>query len=1106
VNVGFGDPDDTKTNPSDAVRTLHPAFQRSGDFVNLSHSAIFGGNRLVIKIKESKNLVISGRFPKDCHSGSQRLRICSKQLFLHGTQSDKQNSTMPRSNAFVSFLAGLILATVWQAEGSNLPAPVAASPGYFFRAWQAEQGLPQNKVTAVVQTHDGYLWVGTYSGLARFDGVHFTVFDEDNTPQLRSSRITSLFEASDGTLWIGDESGQVTQYKDGSFKAVPFHPAWNGGKIYGIASDDVGDIWVLNESGQLARVRDGRVLSPEVGTAAKLVDLARAADGTIWIARDGRASVSKHGKLRALKFGEAETNTYVMGIGASRNGGLWVVSDGQIRKWKDGQWVENLGNAPWGVSPITQLLETQNGALVAGTADRGLYLVFPGQNEKPLHFDHTSGFPSDWIISLCEDREGNLWAGTGGGGLVILRPTNIETFSPPDQWQGRAVLSVWPGQNGALWVGTEGAGLYRFQNDAWTNFNTAQGIRNAYIWSLAEDSQGRLWAGTWGGGLFVQNGDHFNFAPGMSNVTMPMPALLRGRNGGMWIGTAAGLLHYRAGRTNWFATASNGRPLRDVRTIAEDGQGAIWFGMAGDGLARLKDHDIRQFETTNGLSSDFIECLHFDKEGVLWIGTFGGGLDRYKDGHFAVINRKQGLPNDVIGDIEEDGQGNFWMSSHDGIIRVSEAELNRCADGAIKEVHCQTYGINDGMPTIECSEGLQPAGCKTADGRLWFPTSKGLLAVNPLDVETNPLPPPVQIEAMLVDDQPVDMQPNGAPIKVPPGRHRFEFQYTGLSFVDPEKVHFKYRLNGFETEWVNADTKRAVNYNYIPPGNYSFQVIACNNDGVWNETGASLPFSVQPFFWQTLWFRVLAWTMVVAASGGLVWFDTRRRMRRKLERLEWQRAIEHERARIAHDIHDDLGAHLTRISMLSESARGELNHPERAAAGLAQIYDTARELTRSMDEIVWAVNPRHDTLEGLASYLEKFAQDLLAAAGIRCRLDMPMEFPAWRLTADVRHNLFLAFKEALHNVVKHSAASEASIRLTTRTTSFELIIEDNGRGFIPGRTGKNPPDDSVRFSSGNGLENMARRLAEVGGLCHIQSSPGQGTKVTFTVPLKLMPF
>ncbi len=884
---------------------------------------------------------------------------------------------MLRRNAFRSSLGRTILALAWLLAWGICFTSVSAAPNYLVRTWQAEEGLPQNTVTAVVQTHDGYLWVGTYSGLARFDGVHFTVFDENNTPEMRSSRVTSLFEGADGTLWIGYESGQVTQYKNGRFQAVPFHPAWSGGKIYDIASDESGDIWLLNESGQLARVRDGLVLTPEAGAVAKLVDMTRLAHGTIWIARDGRVSVLEHGQISSSRFGETDANAYVQGIGASRDGGLWVASDGRIRKWKDGQWVEDLGNAPWGDTPVTRLVETSSGVLAAGTSDHGLYLVFPDNVKNPLHFDHASGFPSDWVISLCEDREGNLWAGTGGGGLVILRPNNIQTISPPDQWQGRAVLSVCPGQEGALWIGTEGAGLYRYQNGAWTQFGPNQGIRNPYVWSLAEDEQGRLWVGSWGGGLFVQNGDHFEFAPGMENITPPMPALLLGHSGDLWIGTTLGLLRYSAGKTTWFKE-NNGQALRDVRTVAEDKQGAIWFGMAESSLACLNNGQIRQFRKADGLSSDFIECLHFDQVGALWIGTSGGGLDRYRDGHFAVINRRQGLPNSVIGDIEEDGRGFFWMSSHDGIIRVSEAELNRCADGEINEVHCLTYGVNDGLPTIECSDGLQPAGCRMADGRLWFPTSKGLVAVNPLEVKTNPLPPPVVIEEMRVDDRPVAGGSFPAPLEIPPGRHRFEFQYTGLSFVDPEKVRFKYRLNGFETEWVNWGTKRTVNYNYIPPGSYSFQVAACNNDGVWNETGTSLAFRVLPYFWQTFWFRMLAGIASVVASGSLVWFDTRRRMRRKLERIERQRDLERERARIAHDIHDDLGACLTRITMLSESAQGELDDPARAGASLNQIYDTSRELTRAMDEIVWAVSPRHDSLESLAGYLERFAQDLFS--------------------------------------------------------------------------------------------------------------------------------
>jgi ligand-binding sensor domain-containing protein len=303
---------------------------------------------------------------------------------------------MPRRNARRSFFCKIFLALLLFFGGIYFGL-AAAPPNYVIRTWQVENGLPQNKVTAVTQTRDGYLWLGTYGGLARFDGVQFRIFDDNNTPEMRSSRVTSLFEAADGTLWIGDESGHVTQYKNGRFKAVEFHPAWGGGKIYDIASDDSGDIWLLNESGELARVRDGLVLTPEAGTASKLVDMTRSVNGTIWVARDGRVSALEHGQLHPLELnGAATNNTYVMGIGASRDGGLWVAADGRIRKWKDEKWAADLGLTPWDTSPVTRWIETQKGVLAAGTADRGLYLLFQDQNEKPLHFDHASGFPSDW--------------------------------------------------------------------------------------------------------------------------------------------------------------------------------------------------------------------------------------------------------------------------------------------------------------------------------------------------------------------------------------------------------------------------------------------------------------------------------------------------------------------------------------------------------------------------------------------------------------------------------------------------------------------------------------------------------------------------------------
>ena len=1019
------------------------------------------------------------------------------------------------------------LALAFALDGLALGAAATTVPDYFTHLW--EDGLPQNAVAAIVQTRDGYLWLGTYNGLVRFDGVRFTVFDNGNTPELHSSRVISLFEDASGALWIGHETGELTQFKDGHFHAVEVRAAWKSGRILGISADEADDLWLFNEEGLMARLRDGLVLAPPVGTAPGLLAFARDTRGALWVARSGKLSALKNGKLVPVDFG-GESVSYVQGICAGHHGGLWVASDGRVRKWQENRWTQDLGAAPWGLSPVIPLLETRNGSLAGGTVDSGLFLIIT--NGAVLRFNRTNGLPQNWVRSLREDREGNLWIGAGSGGLVALRAGKVATLSPLDHWQSRAVLSVSVARNGAMWIGTEGAGLYCFHEGEWGHFGEAEGLSNLFVWSVSEDAQGRIWAGTWGGGVFSQRDGRFERVPGLETVTAPTPAVLHTQSGVTWIGTGDGLLRYEAGVTKWFGR-KEGLELPDVRAVVQTSDGTVWFGMLGGGLGRLSNEGaLRQFRKRDGLSSDFVQCLRLDGDGALWIGTFGGGLDRLKQGRFAAINTSEGLANSVIHHIEEDARGYFWLSSHGGVMRVSKAELNRCADGEAESVNCLSYGKGEGLPTLECTGGFQPGGAKTADGRLWFPTSKGLVAVDPNDVKINKLPPQVVVEEMLVEDQPVTAGLKGfggtsytsphlvppiaqelgtrvtrpsekqEPLQIPPGRKRFEFHYTGLSFTVPEKVRFQYRLEGLEPEWVVAGAKRVANYSYVPPGSYKFHVKACNNDGVWNDAGAELAFMVLPHFWQTWWFRVMATLAAASAVAGSVLIETRRRMHRKLERLEQQRGIERERTRIAQDIHDDLGASLTRITLLSQTARSELDNPSQAAVDLDRIYGTARELTRAMDEIVWAVNPKHDTLDSLASYLGRFAQDFLGAAGIRCRLRLPLELPQWPLTAEVRHNLFLAFKESLHNAVKHAAATEVQISLKVGPASFVLSVKDNGCGFLPESPAQTPPDPA-RPANGNGLVNMRQRLNEIDGGCEIKSAPRAGTNVTFHMPMKL---
>ena len=983
--------------------------------------------------------------------------------------------------------------------GLPLGAATSALPNYFIRVWQTEEGLPHNAVTTIVQTREGYLWLGTYDGLARFDGATFTVFDsnKDSASEMGSSRVVSLFEAGDGGLWIGHETGDLTLYRDGRFESVQINTNYDNRKILGISADESERIWVLREDGRLTGVHGEMVSPSNAGTATRVAALVRNANGGLWALYGGEVFRLEGDQLVPLTQGGSFPAGYVAGICASHDGGLWVASNGRVRKWDGHDLIDDLGPSPWDQSSITAAIETRSGCLAVGTLDQGLYLVFP--HRGVLHFNRESGFPHDWVRSLFEDREGTLWAGTGSGGLVALRASNVARVDAPDHWQGRVVLSVTAARDGALWVGTEGAGLYRLLDNQWTHFGESNGLSNQFVWSVSEDLEGRLWAGTWGGGLFIQHGDHFKFPRGLEDITVPTTAVLHAQGDVTWVGTGEGLLRYEDGRTRWFGR-KEGLSLPDVRAVVEGRGGDVWFGMLGGGLGRLHDGVAQQFRKSEGISSDYVQCLELDEDGTLWIGTYGAGLNRLKNGRFSSISTSQGLPNNFICDIKEDDRGNFWFSSHGGIFRIPKGELNRCADGQTKAVRCFTYGKGDGMPTLECSGGLQPAGCKTADGRLWFPTSKGLVVVDPNNAKTNQLPPPIVIEAPLVDGHVVtNAAKAGLPLRIPPGQQRFEFRYTALTFVAPEKVEFQYRLEGLDPDWTDGGTKRSVNYSHIPPGHYTFHVIGCNSDGVWNYKGATLEFTVEPYFWQMWWFRALTVLAAGALVAGGVLVVARRRMHRKLERLERQRAIERERARIAQDIHDNLGASLTRISLLSQSAYADLDNPRRAAAELERIYTTTRELTRAMDEIVWAVDPQHDTLDSLVSYLGKFAQDFLAPLRIRCRLDVPEQLPAWPVTAEVRHNLFLAFKEALHNVVKHAAASEVCISLNADPDGFTLLVRDDGVGFDPPVPMPPASGQSNRIARGNGLTNMRHRLEKLGGHCEIRSAPGQGTGVKFVV-------
>jgi signal transduction histidine kinase len=668
----------------------------------------------------------------------------------------------------------------------------------------------------------------------------------------------------------------------------------------------------------------------------------------------------------------------------------------------------------------------------------------------------------------------------------------------------KAAVSVAEDSDDGIWIGTYGGGLHRLHESKWQSFGVPGGMRRGFVFSVCPDAERRLWISAGDEDLFVKMGEQFQPAtPAVHGVK----ALLASRDGRVWIGNKSGLWLWSRGQLRQFR-AEDGIRRTDVRALAEDMHGTIWAG-AGDGmLYRIASNHVDSFQTGDGLSSQPIWSLYADNDSI-WVGTFRGGLLRFRDGHFDRFTSKDGLPDDVICQILDDQNGGLWIGSQQGIFWVAKSELDAFAHAQTKSINCTAYGRYDGLPSLECSGSYQPAACRTHDGRLLFCTLKGVVAVNPQDLAPNRLPPPVVIEDVLIDGQTqldyfglrtphvssggLLAKPDSASLTVPAGKRQIEFRFTGLSFVSPDRVRFRYQLVGLDKTMIEGGTRRSAQYSFLPPGNYTFRVTACNNDGVWNEQNATVSLKVLPHFYEAWWF----WPAIAFAAAASVAITVRqivvRRLHRQLEELERQRAVERDRARIAKDIHDDLGAGLTQITLLSELARRD--PPAQAEAHLERISDSARKLTRTIDEIVWAVDPQHDTLSGLMDYISAFTEDFLRTADIRCRMDMTAELPLLHLPAELRYNLFLALKEALNNVVKHAHATEVRLSLRLLENGFTVRIEDNGQGITSVRESGN----GHRLVAGHGLPNLENRMATIGGRCVVQSAAQQGTRVDLIV-------
>ena len=990
---------------------------------------------------------------------------------------------------------------------SSLPLGAATNLAWFLRAWQTEDGLPEHTIVGLEQTPDGYLWTATHEGLFRFDGVRFQEFTPAMHAGTPSTQIRVMLLDRHGWLWLARDRGTVVCVKDGAVAQVfDLSSASFNGQPRAIAEDAAGAIWVSDNADSIYRIEQGKVRA--FGTADGLATgpcrLTTDIQGQLWFSQGDRLGVFRNGHFEPL-LTLGQESAY---LAPASSGGLWLCSGLKLFRYREGGELEPVAELKLEpgrtAAGVTALHEDKIHGVWIGTGSGGL-LRYDASGLQDMDFS----LPA--ITAITEDSEGDIWVGTRGGGLNRFRPRAAEVIGQASGLPFVAVQSACEDTAGTLWVAGQNGVLARRTNNQWKLISNDDGWEGAWVMCLAAESGGGVLIGTRDEGVFRhENG---TFAALSLNQELKDPfirSLYTCSNGDLWIGpNTGGTLHrYREGRLKTFALPAG---TGNVRTTAEGADSKLWAATSDGMLLQLVGDVLTDAANLLPAPHKGIRCLHWTGDGSLWIGYAGQGLGRLKAGRYSEFRNPQGLWDDYISQILADDQGRLWIAGNRGIFQVARSELEAVAEGRSSRVRSVVLGRGEGLPNLQATFGVSPISARCRDGRLLMPMQTGLAVIHPKLLRRSELPPPVVIELLRVNGRiaaaygvagqpehtngpaPVNLHADHAAVRAGPGVNQMEFEFTALSLASPESVLFRYKLEGLDQDWVDAGGVRVARYPHIPPGDYRFRVTACNHDGIWNDAGRSLALTVAPYLWEAAWFRIVAVVSASGLFGAGVLLAVRRRYWRKLERLQQAQALERERTRIAQDLHDDLGAGLVEINLGSELAQDSALGPDEVREHTREIGARAREMVIALDEIVWAVNPKHDSVSSLASYFCQFAQHFLKTTSVRCHLDVARDLPAAPLNAEQRHNLFLAFKEALCNVVQHAGATDLRLAITASGGTLTVVVNDNGRGLTPGVPGER--------SGADGLGNMQRRLQQLGGSCDLTSSPESGTTVTFKVPL-----
>jgi len=949
----------------------------------------------------------------------------------------------------------------------------AVATEYSHRTWRIEDGLPQSRIRAIAQTPDGYLWIGTSEGLARFDGVRFAIFDRANTPALRDDGILSLLLTSDGALWIGTEGGGAVRCEHGAFRSFSVADGLTNGFVRTFYEDRAKNIWVGTDHGffHLQGERFVRLDGTAEVPLAAVASIAEDAEGRIW-APSAAAGMLSVVNGRLVRSGAGCNAPEIRMVRNAARGDVWAVYAEGAGPFKSGC---AAADRSLDAIPIKSVTRDDEGNLWIGTTGRGLLRVRGGQK---TWFTAASVLPDNTVNAVFEDREHNLWVGCEDG-LLRLSRSSVLNIGAAEGLDDDNAITVYADRRNELWVTTVTGRVFRVSGARATPYRLPAPATELPIRTVFEDRDGTFWFGTARRGLVRQQGNRvtiFTQKEGMRSNSVRQ--ILQDRAGNLWIGHESGLSRWDGASFKTYYT-TDGLAYPGMRSMILDGRGDILLGTDG-GLNRMHDGRIVRDGEFAALAGEKIWSMYLDTAGTLWLGTRGSGLLRFRAGKITRFTRESGLPSSSVYQILEDDAGKFWMSTSSGVVSVARQELDAAAEGDARGAHFIPYGTADGMATSEMNGGIQAAGTRTAGGELWFPSVRGAVRIDPRRFATRSRAS-VLVEGMIADNRAI---PASGAIAIPAGLSRLEIDFTLCDLVTPQRVAFRYQLEGFDKGWTQGMGGRSAYYTNLPPGRYRFRVMATEADAASNVSEASLPFTLLPFFYQTGWF----YGLLALAFGGVIWAGFVLYARQTRARYGLLLA---ERTRLAREMHDTVIQGCVGVATLLEASMDFRKVDTKEADKL--VEDAKTEIVNTLEEArdaVWDL--RHaPTLESSVAMLTDLARKLGKEHRIQVETEVTGKGP---LDPEIDRTILLVGREALRNAVAHASPKHIAVRLSLGPSEVSMEVSDDGVGFVPRANG----DGTNKHF---GVVGMRERVEESGGSFRVESCPGKGTKVMARIPV-----